>query len=253
MFPTSSENEAVRPTRKSLDGLGIALPPIDQPLHEIDDQHVKEMQKMPERALAGGAERILRIADRVWLKYKSSDVRAAVGKLKESEVAECVMPIPQLGRWWIGAAGQRQADSGQHDFYALLPTSSYDLLPTRWDEDRLEAEVSLRWVAEVRREVRRLIAICLRQPGQPSTLTVVDHWISAQITDGDEIYLTLGTGGIYDPKVIAVILDSVPRVSVGDWFIEPSGTLGITPHSGEVVWSTMLPDETRREISEEGI
>jgi len=34
------------------------------------------------------------------------------------------------------------------------------------------------------------------------------------------MYLTLGTGGIYDPKVIA-ILDSVPRVTIDDWFIEP--------------------------------
>ena len=55
-MPTSSDNEAVRPTRKSLDDLGIAIPPVAEALHEIDDQHVKEMQKMPERVLAGGAD-----------------------------------------------------------------------------------------------------------------------------------------------------------------------------------------------------
>jgi len=51
----------------------------------------------------------------------------------------------------------------------------------------------------------------------------VDHYILAyilaQVTNGDEMYLTLGTGGIYDPKVIA-ILDSVPRVTIDDWFID---------------------------------
>ena len=158
-----------------------------------------------------------------------------------------VRPIPELGRWWIGAAGRRQADSGQHDFYALLPTSSESLLPTSWDADRLEAEVVLRWTVEVREVVRRLITMSL-QTGELAVATVVDHYIRAQVTDGDEVYLTLGTGGIYDPKVIAVILDSVPRVSIDDWFIEPSGTLGIEPQTGEVIWSTMLPDETRQEF-----
>jgi hypothetical protein len=246
---TSSEYEAVRPTRKSLGDLGLTIPPINEPLHEIDDKHVREMQKMPERVLVGGAERILRITDHVWFKYKSSDVRAAVGKLKESEVVRSVQPIPELGRWWIGAAGRRQADSGQHDFYELLPTSSDDLLPNDWDEDRLEAEVTLRWTIRVRRVVRELITLSL-QSGSPMAATVVDHYIRARVTDGDEVYLTLGTGGIYDPKVIAVILDSVPRVSIDDWFTEPSGTLGIEPQSGEVVWSTILPDETRQELLE---
>ena len=83
----------------------------------------------------------------------------------------------------------------------------------------------------------------------------MDHYILAyilaQVTNGDEMYLTLGTGGIHDPKVIA-ILDSVPRVTIDDWFIEPSGTLGIEPQSGEVIWSAILPDETRQELRDEG-
>ena len=79
----------------------------------------------------------------------------------------------------------------------------------------------------------------------------MDHYIRAQVTNGDEMYLTLGTGGIYDPKVIP-ILDSVPRVTIDDWFIEPSGTLGIEPQSGEVIWSAILPDETRQELRDEG-
>ena len=105
----------------------------------------------------------------------------------------------------------------------------------------------LRWTVEVGEVVRRLITMSL-QTGELAVATVVDHYIRAQVTDGDEVYLTLGTGGIYDPKVIAVILDSVPRVSIDDWFIEPSGTLGIEPQTGEVIWSTMLPDETRQEF-----
>jgi hypothetical protein len=122
-------------------------------------------------------------------------------------------------------------------------------LPTRWDEDRLKAEVVLRWVIQVRDVVRRLITISL-ETGELAVATVVDHYIRAQVTNGDEVYLTLRTGGIYDPKVIAVIHDSVPRVSIDDWFVEPTGTLGIEPQSGEVVWSAMLPDETRQEFLE---
>lgn len=242
-----SENEAVRPTRAGLDGLGIEIPAIDQPLHGIDDKHVKEMQKIPERVSAGGAERILKITDRIWFKYKSGTVRAAVGKLTEPEVQESVRLIAGLGRWWIGAAGLRQDDSSQHDFYESLPTSSEGLLPNEWDRDRLDAEVALRWTTEVRNVVRRLITLSLRS-GNQETATVEDHHVRAQVTNRDEMYLTLGTGGIYDPRVIAVILDSIPRVTVDDWFVEPSGTLGIEPQSGEVLWSAVLPDETRQEL-----
>ncbi|QQG99543.1 hypothetical protein HBE99_24075 [Mycobacteroides chelonae] len=159
-------------------------------------------------------------------------------------------PLLYLGRWWIGAAGYRQKDSPQRDFYEQLPTSSQGLLPTDWDRERLEAELALQWRKDVKTLVREMIVQSVRT-GAETVATVANHYIRAKVTNGDEIYLTLGAGGIYDPKVIAVVLDSVPGVSIGDWFIEPSVTLAIECSSGEVVWSTMLSEETLQQLIEE--
>jgi hypothetical protein len=230
-----------------LTDLGLETPGIDVPLHTIDNAHLKEMQKVPLYAQSGGAEPIRKIKDRVVFKYKSSNVRAAVTKLKESEVASCVREFPQLGRWWAIAAGYRQEDSVQYDFYATLPTSSDSLMPTTWDERRLEVELANEWVSHVRATVRRLIRRCLTT-GEPTGATAANHYIRAHVTDGDLCYLTLGTGGIYDQKVIAVILDAVPGVHAGDWFIEPSVELAVEPNSGEVIWSTVLPEEAREQL-----
>jgi len=244
---TSRDDEIVRPTRKALTDLGLQIPIIDVPLHDIDDAHLKEMQKVPLYAQSGGAEPIRKIKDRVVFKYKSSNVRAAVTKLKESEVAACVRELPQLGRWWVLAAGYRKEDSGQHDFYAGLPEVSTSLMPTSWDEKRLEVELANEWVGHVRTTVRHVIRECLTT-GEPTAARAANHYIRAHITNGDEVYLTLGTGGIYDTKVIAVILDSVPGVDAEAWFMEPSVELGVQSNSGEVIWSTMLPEETREQL-----
>jgi hypothetical protein len=129
--PTSRDDEIVRPTRKSLDDLAIQVPELDVPLHAIDNDHLKEVQKVPLYAQSGGAEPIRKIKDRVIFKYKSSNVRGAVTKLKESEVLVAVRESPQIGRWWAVAFGYRQDDSGQHDFYSRLPESSDCLIPVK--------------------------------------------------------------------------------------------------------------------------
>ena len=242
---TSRDDEVVRPTRKALEGLMVDVPEIDIPLHAIDNDHIKEVQKIPLYSRSGGAEPIRKISDRLVFKYKSSDVRGAVTRLKESEVPKAVRESPQIGRWWAVAFGYRRDDSAQHDFYSRLPTSTDSLLPTEWDERRLEAELANRWVEEVREVVRQLLRTCLLTEGDSISESVAGHYIRARVTNGDEVYLTLGTGGIYNPRVIAVILDSVPGLSLEDWFVEPSVELGVEPASGEVVWSALLPPESR--------
>jgi hypothetical protein len=249
--PTSRDDEVVRPTRKSLDDLSIGVPELDVPLHTIDNDHLKEVQKVPLYAQSGGAEPIRKITDRVVFKYKSSNVRGAVTKLKESEVAVAVRESPQIGRWWAVAFGYRQADSGQRDFYARLPGSSDGLIPTEWDQRRLEAELANQWVERVRQIVRRLIRTCLLT-GNDAIGEAAGHYVRARVTNGDEVYLTLGAGGIYNTRVIAVILDSVPGLSLEDWFIEPSVELAVEPDSGEVVWSALLPEESRALLLDDG-
>ncbi|GAB3035767.1 hypothetical protein [Mycobacterium bourgelatii] len=245
-MPTS-DGEIVRPTRKALADLNIGVPPIETPLHDVDDPHVREMQKLPQYFESGGAEPIRKIRDRVVFKYKSSNVRAAVTRLAAVDLPTGFIELGRIGRWWIIAAGYRKKDSPNEDFYAQLPATSDGLLPTDWDYKRLSAELANRWVDVVSSTVRRLIKTSL-ETGKPAAATAVNHYIEARVSDGDEVYLTVGTGGVYDPKVIAVILDSVPGVAHEDWFIEPSVELGIQPSTGEVVWSTMLPTTTREQL-----
>lgn len=77
-----------------------------------------DQQSIPERRDAGGAERVLASTDRVWFKVKPSDRRGTVTELRGDDLPEWVLPI--RGSWWIGAAGRRQGDSAQRDFYAVL-------------------------------------------------------------------------------------------------------------------------------------
>lgn len=255
-----SENEdaeTVRPTRRTLQDLGVSVPSLEIMLHDVDHQHVREMQKMPERVAAGGVDRIRSLLDRTWIKYKSTNVRAAVTKLAESEVVPGARPTAWVARWWVGAAGVRKSDSPKDDFYANLQAefgrngnSSDCLLPVQWDEDRLKAELAVYTVESLRHTVRRLVKLSMTS-GLPTQAEAMNHYIQAQVTRTDEIYLTLGTGGVYDVNVVAVILNSVPGVSSDDWFIEPSDALAFRPESGEIVWSTILPIETQRLLMEE--
>jgi hypothetical protein len=58
----------------------------------------------------------------------------------------------------------------------------------------------------------------------------------------------LGSGGVYNEQIVALILDSVPGIPREDWQPEPTENLGIKPSSGEVLWSTMLPAEVQETI-----
>src|SRR4051812_33257603 len=117
---SSRDRDAVRPTRRALDDMGLVPPPVDQPLHELDNRQVQAMQAIPAQAVAQALKRIRSLKDRPWFKYKSGNARAAVTKLAESEVSDGVIENPKWGRGWIGAFEHRQADTGQKDFYSRL-------------------------------------------------------------------------------------------------------------------------------------
>jgi hypothetical protein len=164
---------------------------------------------------------------------------------------------PSLGAWWIGAAGRRQADSAQRDFYATLQrectkgktVSSDHLLPGDWDWKRLAAEQAVAWRREMGRTVIRLVAMSLKS-GQLAVAEFRDDRIKALVRaeDGHEAYLAIIAERVPDPQVFALLLDCVPGVARGDWQPEPSPLVQMDPGPGEIIWSTILPSEVAQAI-----
>ena len=134
-----SEPVGVRPTKRCLGDLGVELPDLGIRLEEIDQPVIVSAQAVPEQRDAGGAERVVALSDRVWFKVKTSDHRAAVTELRGADLPDWVRP--SRGAWWIGAAGRRQADSAQRDFYAAL---------TEYETTRVTLEEAAGWTSEVK-------------------------------------------------------------------------------------------------------
>ncbi|WP_147915711.1 hypothetical protein [Ruania zhangjianzhongii] len=245
----------VRPTRRSLADLSQVVPNLGTPLDELDHVVVTVAQTVPEQRQAGGAQRILALKDRVWFKVKVGDQRAVVTELSDSERAE---DYPQgVGNWWIGAAGHRQADSPQRDFYDSITRectagkalSTVGLLPTGWDWKRLTAERAVAWRVEMKRMVIRLIAMSLTS-GKVAVAEFQRHRIKALVRadNGHEAYLAIIAEGIPNPEVFALLLDCVPGISPDDWQLEPSQVAELDPSRGEIVWSTLFPREVASAI-----
>ncbi|MCA0178732.1 MAG: hypothetical protein LCH77_03870 [Actinobacteria bacterium] len=253
----ASDPISVRPTRRCLADLEVDLPDLGVPLDEVDDVIVVNAQALPEQRDAGGAERVVSLSDRVWFKVKTSDRRAVVTELRESELPEWI-PASR-GSWWIGAAGRRQNDSPQRDFYASLQrectagrmVSTDHLLPGEWDWKRLSAEQAVAWRREMKRMVIRLIAMSLKN-GHVAVAEFRKHRIKAlaRAANGHEAYLAIIAEGVPDPQVFALLLDCVPGVSPDDWQAEPSPMAEMTLAPGEIIWSTLFPSEVASAILE---
>jgi hypothetical protein len=229
----SGEFPPVRPTRLCVTALDVPIPTLDIRLHDLDHVLIKEAQRIPEVHAADGAERILSIADRVWLKVKTGRWRGAATRLSEADGSPDGPPT-HLAPWWLGAAGYRR--KGDHsDFYETITnSSSSQWLPTVWDWKRLELEHAVAWEREIRDIVCGLIARSLRT-GQGYQAVFKSYSITALArANGGETYLVIGAENIADPKVFAVIMNAVPGIA-------PEGVAGITPESGEIIWSTILP------------
>lgn len=250
-----SEPVGVRPTRRCLGDLGVDLPDLGIRLEEIGQSVIVSAQAVPEQRDASGAERVVSLTDRVWFKVKTSDHRAAVTELRGTDLPEWV--CPNRGAWWIGAAGRRQADSAQRDFYATLQrecttgrtVSSDHLLPAEWDWKRLAAEQAVAWRREMKSMVIRLVTMSLKS-GHLAVAEYRNHRIKALVRseNGDEAYLAIIADGVPDPQMFALLLDCVPGVAPDDWQPEPSPLAEMRPRSGEIIWSTLFPPETANEI-----
>lgn len=244
----TSEPISVRPTKRCLGDLGAELPDLGVRLEEIGHPVIVSAQAVPEQRDAGGAERVVSLTDRVWFKVKTRDHRAAVTELRGGDLPDWV--LPSRGAWWIGAAGRRQADSAQRDFYATLQREcttgktvfSDDLLPADWDWKRLAAEQAVAWRREMRRLVIRLVAMSLKS-GQLAVAEFRNHRIKALVRaeNGHEAYLAIIAEGVPDLQMFALLLDCVPGVAPEDWQPEPSSLAEMNPGSGEIIWSTLFP------------
>jgi hypothetical protein len=251
----ASDPISVRPTKRCIGDLEVDLPDLGVPLNEITHPVVTSAQSLPERRDAGGAERVVSLSDRVWFKVKTSDHRAAATELGSGEVPDWTPP--RRGAWWIGAAGRRQDDSPQRDFYAVLKrectsgksVSTAHLLPGDWDWKRLSAEQAVAWRRSMKRMVIELIATSLKT-GHMALAEFRSHRVMALVraSNGHEAYLAIVAEGIPDPQVIALLLDCVPGVDRDDWQAEPSPVAGIDPGPGEVIWSTLFPSDVASAI-----
>ncbi|MGW4464524.1 hypothetical protein [Micromonospora sp. NPDC004704] len=248
----------VRPTRSCARALDLPIPSLDVRMSDLDHLLIKEAQRLPDTHAAGGVERILALADRVWFKVKAGRWRGAAIRLSDGDQPPGE-PQVQLAPWWLGAAGYRR-DGDPSDFYASMAAaarrdgkhqegvSSDRWLPDEWDWKRLELEHATAWVWEVRRIVCELIVRSLRTGHsyqaafQGYSITVL-----ARAADG-ETYLAVGTENIADPKIFAVILDAVPGIDRDAWLAEPGGVVGLAPEPGEIIWSTILPPAVAAEL-----
>lgn len=253
----ASDPISVRPTKRCISDLDVDLPDLGVPLNEIAHPVITSAQAIPEKRDASGAERVLSLTDRVWFKVKTSDHRAAVTELRAHEVPDWTPT--SVGAWWIGAAGRRQNDSPQHDFYSRLKrecasgtTVSTDrLLPADWDWKRLTAEQAVAWRRTMKALVIELIATSLNT-GDLAIAEFRNHRVKALVraSNGHEAYLAIVAEGIPDPQVIALLLDCVPGVDGDDWQPEPSPVARMNPGPGEIIWSTLFPSSVAGAILE---
>ncbi|SDL39585.1 hypothetical protein SAMN05216298_3798 [Glycomyces sambucus] len=252
-------HDGVRPTKRCLDDLDLKAPDLGQPLEEINDSLVIAAQTIPARRDTGGAERIASLKDRIWFKVKTGTKRAVVTQLRGGDLPGRLPP--GVATWWLGAAGHRQADSPQRDFYACLArectkgtlVSTEHLLPQDWDWNRLLAEQAVAWKREMKQLVIRLIVMSLRS-GDLAIAEFQNYRLKALVRadEGHESFLAIMTEGVLYPEVFAVLLASVPGIDPGDWFPEPSPLADMEPSSGEIIWSTVMPPEVANSLLELG-
>lgn len=239
---------SVRPTRRCLADLDVDPPDLGTPLSEIDDPVITSAQSVPDQRDGGGVKRVVSLTDRVWFKVKTAGRRAVVTELRGNELPDWT--TPGAGGWWVGAAGRRQSDSPQRDFYAALQrecttgktVSTDHLLPSDWDWKRLRAERAVAWRQEMKRMVIRLIAVSLKS-GHVAVAEFRRHRIKALVraANGHEAYLAIIAEGVPDANVFALLLDCVPGVAADDWQPEPSPLAEMNPAPGEIIWSTLFP------------
>jgi hypothetical protein len=240
--------------------LSVGIPTLGVRLSELDHELIAEAQRLPEVHAASGADRVLSLSDRLWFKVKTGRWRGAATLLPAKDHALLDGPPVHPARWWLGAGGFRR-DGDPADFYASLEATakreakgsaatvcSDRWLPRKWDWERLQLEHAVAWEYQVRTVMGALIAQSLRT-GRIYQADLMHYSVKAMARAFDgETYLIVGFDRLADPRVLAVILASVPGIEKDSWMVEPGGVVGIEPEPGEIVWSSILPPGVAAEL-----
>ena len=246
----------VRPTRRCLADLDLPIPNLGVRLSDLDHPIVVKSQQLPAEVASGSAERVRSLTDRVWFKIKTGQWRGAASDLRD-EVHEDALNLG--ARWWLGAAGARQADSPQHDFYALLTETAHRggphscstdyLLPSDWDMKRLAGEAAVNAQSVLERLVRTAASESLLNSDiREFVFGDRDVRVRIRVLDDGQAYVAIGATGSLDVTFFVALVSAIPGVPPGDWLPEPDGGLGLQPAPGEVLWSAMLSAEAQTEL-----
>lgn len=238
--------DRARPTLRCLRrDLKLPVPPVDEPLNEIDHPLLaKTNEQFGE--VETPRERIRAVDDNVLFKIKVQRWRGAVW-------------ADDL-RAWLVAAGLREAGSPD-DFYAALgaeataarksynaehpvplKTATYSghLLPGPADEKRYRAEAGARFMRLLSTTVWDLLRASLVDGYEHAAeLGSFRLGIQVRADDGHETYVAVRVTGSVPANLIMLIFDYVPGCDHEGWYPEeamPSRPL----HPGEYVWSNIM-------------
>lgn len=216
--------EPTRPTlRALLEDLGLSLPPLDQPLDEVDHPLLAKARAQF-AADEVGHERIRAIDDEVVFKVKIQRWRGAVW--------------PDTSIPWLIAAGIREDGSGD-DFYQALTRDTQaararynaenakplggrtyigHLLPTDDDHKRHQLEAGARLVRRLIRVIRELARGSLHDGHEHAAdLPGFRLGIVVRADDGNETYVAVKITGSVPGDLVAVILRHVPGCDPELW------------------------------------
>lgn len=238
--------EAPRPTLRCLRGdLNLPIPPITQPLEEIDHPL---LGKVGEQFVDGATshERIRAVDDQVLLKVKIQRWRGAVWV--------------ENGLPWLVAAGKRESGSPD-DFYTALAvdaraararynadhkpplttdTHTVGLLPNRDDRLRYQLEAGVRFVRHLEALIPDLVRDSLRDGREHAAeLDTFTLGVQVRADRGHETYVAIRITGSVRDDLTKVILDIVPGCDPTGWYPEaalPDRHLG----SNEQAWSNIM-------------
>jgi hypothetical protein len=207
-----------RPTLRCLTkDLGMAIPPLDVELSDIDHPLMEQARRIAPDA-PKGQKRVLAIDHPLVYQVRHSRWRGATWL----EAAQ--------RRLWLLAGAQREegSDDDAYEHFDALHTAG-KLLPTPKDELRDDAEKALRLTRAARGSAPSAIATALGRVGEDVPI-VVDGRIEMRLhaTAPDELWIAISTrttdGATVDEPVrdvlFALFLDEAHAVEVeerGDW------------------------------------
>jgi hypothetical protein len=238
-----------------IDDLGLDLPTVDEPLHELDHPLIARAQLLPLAEAVGGVERIVSLTDRIWLKVKTSRHRGGATRISAREAQDLSQPGMDpawLDGWWLGFAGKRSEGSPEDVYAATLAQSQAEkrdgrggvdtswLLPSPRDARRLLAEFAAHEERAMREQVLAMV-VESAMSNRPITTRYGHHALTVLVTAPDNLtYLAIGLEGVRFDREIAAVLACVPGVDPSEWGIEPGDVLGLEPRPGQLIYSTAL-------------